>query len=355
MAYTTVDKPSDFFNTKLYTGTGSSNAITGVGFAPNLTWVKHRSGTSEHNIYDSVRGATKRIIPDDTSAEGTQSNGLSAFGSDGFTVVDSNATNLNGQTYASWNWKAGTSMSGNTTGSGTAKSYSGSKNTTSGFAVIKYTGNGTSGHAIPHNLGTAPKYMIVKSLATNDWAVYQQGFTLNGGVPYNAYMYLNLIQEEAGGGVHWGGAIPGTTTFTVGTSTRTNTNNQEYIAYVWSEIPGYSKFNTYFGNGNADGPFIYCGFKPAWIMVKTLTSNQQGGWQLRDNKRTPVGNLTNNLLYANATSAEQTTDGIDILSNGFKFRNTAGDNNASGRKYAFFAYAEQPFVTGELAIPATAK
>ena len=348
-----IDKPSDYFNTVLYTGNGGTQAITGVGFKPDFNWIKDRDGTPSHVWHDIIRGVTKRIMSNNTNAEDTGSQ-INSFDTDGFTVPNNN-NNTNGNDYVSWNWKTGTSMSGNTTGSGTAKSYSGSKNTTSGFAVVKYAGNGTSGHAIPHNLGTAPKYMLVKSLAVNDWAVYQQGFTLNGGVPYNAYAYLNQTMEEAGGSVHWGGAIPGTTTFTVGTSTRTNTNDQEYIAYVWSEIPGYSKFNTYFGNGNADGPFIYCGFKPAWIMVKTLTSNQQGGWQLRDNKRTPVGNLTNNLLYANATSAEQTTDGIDILSNGFKFRNSAGDNNASGRKYAFFAYAEQPFVTGELAIPATAK
>jgi len=350
-----IDKPSDFFNTVLYTGNGGTQAITGVGFSPGLNWLKDRDGTPSHVLHDTTRGVASRLMSNNTNAPDNGSQ-INSFDADGFTVPNNN-NNTNGSDFVAWNWKTGTNMSGNTTGSGTAKPYSGSKNTTSGFALIKYTGNGTSGHAIPHNLGTAPKYMLVKSLAVNDWAVYQQGFRLNGGNPYNAYMYLNLTQEEAGGSVHWGGAIPGTTTFTVGTSNRTNTNGQEYIAYVWSEIPGYSKFNTYFGNGNANGPFIYCGFKPAWIMIKTLTSNQQGGWQLRDNKRTPAGNLTNNLLYANATSAEQTTDGINILSNGFKFLNTAGDNNASGRLYAFFAYAEQPFVTstGNGSIPATAR
>ena len=340
MAYTTINKSSSFMNPKLYTGTGSTQNITGVGFQPDFVWVKQRTGTQFHQLANVIQGVGKQMCSNADEGESTDANGLTAFGTDGFSVGSSENYNNNGGTFASWNWKAGTAMSGNTTGAGSYKTYTGSKNTTSGFAIVKYTGNGTSGHAIPHNLGTAPKYMVVKSLATNDWAVYQQGFILNDGNPYNSYMYLNLTDEEHGGSVHWGGQVPGTTTFTVGTSTRTNTNNQEYIAYVWSEIPGYSKFNTYFGNGNADGPFIYCGFKPAWIMVKTLTSNQQGGWQLRDNKRTPVGNLTNNLLYANATSAEQTTDGIDILSNGFKFRNTAGDNNASGRKYAFFAFGQ---------------
>ena len=340
MAYTTVNKSSSFQNQVLYTGNGSTQSVTGVGFQPDFTWIKNRDSATGHRVIDAVRGNTKVIYTNGTDAEETVSNMMTSFDSDGFSLGNDGGVNGNGNGIASWNWKAGTAMSGNTTGAGTYKTYTGSKNTTSGFAIVKYTGNGTSGHAIPHNLGTAPKYMIVKSLATNDWAVYQQGFTLNGGNPYNAYMYLNSDAEEAGGSVHWGGQVPGTTTFTVGTSNRTNTNDQEYIAYVWSEIPGYSKFNTYFGNGSADGPFIYCGFKPAWIMVKTLTSNQQGGWQLRDNKRTPAGNLTNNLLYANAASTEQTTDGIDILSNGFKFRNIAGDNNASGRKYAFFAFGQ---------------
>jgi len=351
MAYTTINKSSLNFNTKLYTGNGGTQAITGVGFKPDLVWTKGRNQTESHYWTDVVRGTNSQIYSNGTNAQGTASNVITAFGADGFTL--GNNSEVNGSyNYASWNWKAGTAMSGQTTGSGTYKTYSGSKNTTSGFAIVKYTGNGTSGHAIPHNLGTAPKYMVVKSLATNDLAVYQQGFTLNGGNSYNAYMYLNSTAEEAGGSVHWGGAIPGTTTFTVGTSNRTNTNGQEYIAYVWSEIQGYSKFNTYTGNGTADGPFIYTGFKPAWIMIKTLTSNAQGGWQIRDNKRTPAGNLTNNLLYANATSAEQTTDGIDILSNGFKFRNTAGDNNASGRKYAFFAFGQS--IVGTNNIPATA-
>ena len=354
MAYTTVNNGSLFMNAKLYTGNGSTQSVTGVGFQPDLVWTKGRNDTYSQMWVDAVRGGTKYIYSNTTVAEATNANAITSFISDGYNIGSFGTLNDNSQAYVSWNWKAGTAMSGNTTGAGTYKTYTGSKNTTSGFAIVKYTGNGTSGHAIPHNLGTAPKYMIVKSLATNDWAVYQQGFTLNGGNPYNAYMYLNSTAEEAGGSVHWGGAIPGTTTFTVGTSNRTNTNDQEYIAYVWSEIPGYSKFNTYVGNGSADGPFIYCGFKPAWIMVKTLTSNQQGGWQLRDNKRTPAGNLTNNLLYANAASTEQTTDGIDILSNGFKFRNTAGDNNASGRKYAFFAFAQNPF-TSSTGTPVTAR
>ena len=241
MAYTTINKSSEHFNTKLYTGNGSTQTISSVGFQPDFTWIKHRDGETAHMLFDSIRGALKRISTNNTNSEATANNTLTSWNSDGFALGTENDTNGSGRLFASWNWKAGTAMSGNTTGSGTYKTYTGSKNTSAGFAIVKYTGNGTSGHAILHNLGTAPKYMIVKSLATNDWAVYQQGFILNDGNPYNSYMYLNLTDEEHGGSVHWGGAIPGTTTFTVGTSNRTNTNDQEYIAYVWSEIPGYSK------------------------------------------------------------------------------------------------------------------
>ena len=337
MAYTTVNKSSSVFNTKLYTGNGGTQAITGVGFSPALNWLKDRDGTPSHVWHDTIRGVASRLMSNNTNAPDTGSQ-INSFDADGFTLPNNN-NNTSGNSFVSWNWKAETAMSGNTTGSGTYKTYTGTKNTSAGFAIVKYTGNGTSGHAIPHNLGTAPKFMIVKSLGVNDWAVFHQGMTLNGGNPYNAFAYLNQTGEESGGSVHWGGAMPGTTTFTVGTSNRTNTNDQEYIAYVWSEVKGYSSFNSYQGNNNSDGTVIFCGFKPSFIICKTVTSNQQGGWQLRDNKRTSHGNLTTNLAYANSTSADQTTDGIDILSNGFKFRNQAGDCNAS-RKYIYMAWGQ---------------
>lgn len=342
MAYSTVNKSSSVFNTALWTANGSGATVSSVGFQPDLVFQKCRTNTYAPLMVDSIRGVTKEMYTDGPNVNTTVSTGLTAFNSNGFVYGNAAQWANNGNDWVSWNWKAGTAMSGNTTGSGSYKTYTGTKNTASGFAIIKYTGNGTAGHQIPHNLGTAPKFMIVKSLASNNWAVFHQGMTLNGGNAGNAYAFLESTAEEAGGTPYWNGVYPSTTTFTVGTSNRVNTNDQEYIAYVWSEVRGYSSFNSYQGNNNADGTIIFCGFKPSFIICKTVTSNVQGGWQLRDNKRTPTGNLTNNLLYANASSSQQTTDGIDILSNGFKFRNQAGDCNAS-RKYIYMAWG-QPMV-----------
>jgi len=343
MAYTTINKSSLNMNTKLYTGTGSSNSVTGVGFQPDMTWFKHRNGTSEHNIYDAVRGATKRIIPNDATAEGTQSNGLSAFGSDGFTVVDSNATNLNNGTYASWNWKAGTSFSNSAGANGASIASTGSINTTSGFSIISFTGTQTAG-TIAHGLGAVPKMIIVKSRTQADgWYVYHVYNTAT------KYMRMETTGTLGSGAAFWNNTAPTSTVFSVGNGTGTNYNGA-MIAYCFADKQGYSKFGSYIGNGNADGTFIYTGFKPAFLITKKTSGSS--GWQIRDNKRTPAGNLTNNLLNANATSAEQTTDGIDILSNGFKFRNTAGESNASGGTYIYMAFGQS--IVGTNNIPATA-
>ena len=340
MAYTTINKSSLHMNTKLYTGTGSSNSVTGVGFQPDMTWFKHRNGTSEHNIYDAVRGATKRIIPNDNSAEGTQSNGLSAFGSDGFTVVDSNATNLNNGTYASWNWLAGTTASGATTGSGTAKTYSSSSNSTAGFSIVKYTGNGTAGHTVPHGCGSAPSMVIFKQLdASRGWGVYHKSL----GVDKIIYLDENILPQTASPNTQFlNNTAPSSSVVSLGTWNEVNINDASYVAYCFAEKQGYSKFGSYTANGNTDGTFVYTGFKPKFILMKSadITKN----WFIIDDKRSASGgnNVNSTNLAANISDAEWNNDGwgaMDLLSNGFKLRNTDTNKNSSGT-YIYMAFGQ---------------
>ena len=344
MAYTTINKSTAHFNTKIYTGnTTAGHSITGVGFQPDFTWVKKRNATTNHFLFDAIRGATKAIRSNGTNAEETQANAVTAFGSDGFTV--GNDGDVNGGNMASWNWKAGTAVSGNTSGSGSYKTYTGSVNTTSGFSIIKYTGNGTAGHTIPHRLGAVPKMIIVKKTsATADWMVYHHS------LGNNKHLHLNTTDAQANG--QWNSTTPTSSVFSVDGDQKVNQNSATYIAYCFAEKQGYSKFGSYVGNNNVDGTFVYTGFSPAFIMVKK-TSASGNGWQLRDNKRTPYGNETKNLMYASATSAEQTTDGFDFLSNGFKWRNQAGDCNGNG-DYIYMAFAEAPLV-GTNNVPCTAR
>jgi len=344
MAYTTINKSTDYFNTKLYTGTGSSNAVTGVGFQPDMTWFKHRNGTSEHNIYDAVRGATKRIIPNDTSAEGTQSNGLSAFGSDGFTVVDSNATNLNNQTYASWNWKANGAGSANTDGDINSTV---SANTTAGFSIVKYSGNSTSGATVGHGLGAVPSMIIWKNLGTDSWGVYHKSLG-------NTHaMFLDLTNASTSFSTLVNNTTPSSSLITLGSSTNSN-NSGGMIAYCFAEKQGFSKFGSYLGNGNADGTFIYTGFKPAWFMVKQ-TNAAGNSWHILDNKRDSFNMMEKN-LRANLSNAEFDTGvDFDFLSNGVKMRNTDGaSNNSGGSTYIYMAFAEAPLV-GSNNVPCTAR
>ena len=344
-----INKPSDYFNTKLYTGNGGTQSITGVGFQPNMTWIKGRSFVDNHFITDSVRGVTKTIFPDLTAAEETQSGALTAFGSDGFSVGSMAEGNTNGATFASWNWKAGTSVSGTSTGSGTGKAYSGSVNTTSGFSIIKYLGNGSSGHTIPHHLSAVPQFIVVKSLdrGTN-WITYQ--------APLGAgkFLRLNQTNAESTSSSRWNDTTPTSTVFTVGNDGDLNNNDENYIAYIIANVQGYSKIGSYTGNGNADGTFVYTGFKPAMIIIKQ--TNEARDWLIIDNKRLGY-NVKNYDLHPNDNVAEDTRERLDIVSNGFKMRDASNANNKSGGSYIYMAFAENPFVTstGNGSIPATAR
>jgi len=344
-----IDKPSDYFNTVLWTGNGNTGlAITGVDFKPDLTWIKERNKVRSHVLFDVVRGATYQFNPNDNATNAQEAESLKTFDTDGFTVGNSNSVNENSYLYVGWNWLAGGSQGSSNTDGSINTTYT-SVNTTSGCSVVQYSANNTAGATVGHGLGAVPKMILVKEStgSVNDWTVYHvtQGNTTRG-----------ILNETNAWGSNsaWNNTTPTSSLFTIGSGSVVNRSGSTYMAYCFAEKQGFSKFSSYVGNGSADGTFIYTGFKPAFIMVKNTASGH--GWQLRDNKRTTF-NLLDNLMYANATSAEQTTDGIDFLSNGWKLRNAAGDNNTSGATYVYMAFAENPFVTStdNGSIPACAR
>ena len=337
MAYSSIIKPSTLMNTVLYTGNGGTQSITGVGFLPDFVWTKNRTSSADHQLYDIVRGVYKQIKSNTTAVQETDSNTLTAFGSDGFSLGSSDDVNQNAKNFVSWNWKAGTAVSGNTSGSGTAKAYSGSVNTTSGFSIITYLGNGTAGHAIPHHLGITPEIIIAKRLSdAGEWYVFSTG------MGNTKHMRLNQTGAEDTANTIWNNTSPTSSVFTVGTNVDMNTNNDPVIAYSFNSVQGFSKMGEYTGNGNADGPFIYTGFKPAFVMIKRTVGGTDN-WVMYDNKRSPF-NEANENLAANASSTTNTGIKIDMLSNGFKCRVTEGNTNVSGNTYTYMAFAENPFV-----------
>ena len=346
MAYSTINKSTDYFNTKLYTGNGGTNAITGVGHQPDWTWIKKRSGVENHFAFDSVRGATKYLFPNAKNAEGTDANTLSAFGTDGFTVGSNDGVNENSATFASWNWKAGTAVSGNTTGSGSYKTYTGSVSTTAGFSIIKYTGNGSAGHTIPHHLGAVPKLIIVRQLGGDDWKVYSSHLT-------NAQ---SIKLDENGSydndAIAWNSTTPTSSVFTLGTASATNKVNEAYISYCFADVTGYSKFGSYIGNGElAIGPFIYTGFKPAFVILKEVTNSNN--WRMFDSKRDSPNDVTR-ILFPSLDSVEGTGDiQVDTLSNGFKIRTTSSAANRNSSTYIYMCFGQS--LVGSNNTPCTAR
>ena len=449
MAYTTINKSSLHFNTKLYSGNGSTQNITGVGFQPDWVWIKNRSDTRKHNLYDAVRGATKRIVSNDSAAEDTASNGLTAFGTDGFTTGSEQDTNHNGNNFASWNWKAGgtapaitytvkvVSDSGNkfrfddfgtsavtldlqeggtytfdqadssnsghplrfytaadktggeyTTGvttNGTpgssgaytritvaasaptlyyqcsnhanmggqantnstfgSSNFSGSiqstvsVNSTAGFSIVKWTGTGSSG-TIGHGLGAKPDILFVKRLDSTNWSVY---YDLVDGS--NDYLKLNATDAKADSS----NPVPTTSVFQ-----KTDTNGVGVIAYCFTSKTGYSKIGSYLGNNNSNGTTVYTGFKPTFLMIKYTGSGQN--WIIIDSKR-PGYNLISagdsQNLRPNTNDAEVTSNGIDLLSNGFKCRSSDGDSNGYTTSYIYMAFGQS--LVGSNNVPATAR
>jgi hypothetical protein len=345
MAYTTIDKSDDYFNTVLWTGTGSNgHAITGVGFQPDLVWVKNRSEAYDHVWFDSVRGVLKHIESNNDSAEENEANTLTAFGSDGFTV-GTDTLNKSGNNIVSWNWLASNTTASNTDGSITSTV---SANTTSGFSIVSYTGNGSAGATVGHGLGSTPKMIIVKRRNTAaQWNVYHESLGNTGALYLNDTIAFNVV---AG---FWNDTSPNSTTFTLGTDAAGNGSGDTYIAYCFADVKGFSKFGSYTGNGNADGTFVYTGFKPAYLMIKQSSAAGEG-WHILDNKRSGANGDMERLL-ANSANAESNYSGLlDLVSNGFKTRTSDAGVNASSATYIYMAFAENPFVTST-SVPTTAR
>ena len=333
---------SEYFNTALYTGNGSNGlAITGVNFQPNWTWIKSRSGTAYHELHDSIRGAGKRLFSNETTAEGDVGT-VSSFDSDGFTVSRNSAydgTNQNAKTFVSWNWLAGTAVSGNTSGSGTAKAYSGSVNTEAGFSIITYKGNGTAGHTIPHHLGKTPTFIIVKDRDNaSNWRVWGTGVSIAKALGLDT---SNAEENSGNDNGNWNNTLPTDNVFSVGSFNSGNRTDADFIAYCFTDIEGYCKAGSYIGNGNADGTFIHTGFRPSWVMIKRTDSSAD--WWVLDNKRNS-SNVVDLRLRPNSSSAEEGPDAtFDFLANGLKIRGNYSTLNASSGTYIYLAFAEQPF------------
>jgi len=341
-----INKSNEYFNTKLYTQNASTNAITGVNFQPDFTWIKNRdSGTRDHRIFDSVRGANKPLKVNGTNAEATETDTLNSFDSDGFTLgADTQGygvNDLSGNNTVSWNWLGANGTASNTDGSITSTV---SANTTSGFSIVSYTGTGSVA-TVGHGLSSTPKIVLIKNRddGTTDWLYYTT--QIDGSLDS---LRLNNTNTKSDSGF----SLPTSSVFSINGSSSTGFSGQNYIAYCFAEVKGFSKFGSYVANASDDGPMIYLGFKPAFVLIKR-TSNTNV-WILLDNKRGSY-NVNQSKLFPDNTDAENTdtSNGIDFLSNGFKIRrNNTEINGASGDTFIYMAFAEEPLVGDN---PATAR
>ena len=348
MAYTDIDDPTLYFSSTIWTGNGVDDrniVIDGTGMQPDFVWIKSRNDTDNHRLVDSVRGATKHLESDGTGAEQTSSN-VKAFTSTGVTLSTNGSVNANSELYASWSWKAGTSFTNDAsaTGIGTIDS-TGSVNTDAGFSIISYTGNATTNAKVAHGLGVAPSMMIVKKRnGAFNWGIYHKSLTAHKLITFTT----NAPDDDAS---YWNDVEPTSSVFNLGSGALTNGSGSTMIAYCFAEKQGFSKFSSYTGNGNADGTFIYTGFKPAFIMIKR--TDVAKNWYINDNLRLGY-NVNNPYISPNITAAETGGTEIDILSNGFKIRASGTGHNQSGGTYIYMAIAENPFVTST-GVPATAR
>ena len=347
MAYTTISKSSEHFNTKLYTGSNYSNAQTGVGFQPDWIWFKRRDSAAQHSLIDSVRGVTKLLATDLTDAEATASDALTSFDSDGFTLGadSSNYINFNSATYASWNWKAGNS-SGSSNTDGSANNVKVSANTTSGFSIVQGDMNASGSWTFGHGLGVAPSLIILRGQnVTSHWFVYHKSLGAGN------YIALNSTDGSASDTTFMANTAPTSSVFSMNAGTWSAGAGEKIIAYCFAEKAGFSKFGSYKGNGSTWGPFINCGFKPAWVLWKRTDS--ANGWILMDNKRPTVNSVSygsnpqNALVEPQSNGAEATSTSyhVNFLSNGFKMRNTNNVYNNTSGSYIYMAFADEPLVS----------
>ena len=340
MPFTEIDDPSAYFKVQLYTGTGSSHAITfndtDTEMQPDLVWNKSRVDAYSHNFCDSVRGVTKMLEGETTAAESTNTNAVTAFGSNGFTVGSDNGNNKSSSTFVAWCWK---------------------ESATSGFDIVTYTGDGST-RTVSHSLSAVPKVIICKSRGNTDgstsaarnWNVYHAGIASDAETDA---IFLDLTNAASDDNGPWNDTAPTSSVWSMGNHDGTNLSNLTYVAYLFAEKQGFSKFGKYTGNGNADGTFVYTGFRPAFTIIKKTNNTQ--AWIMWDNKRNDF-NIVNHDLQANDSAAEGTasTTICDYLSNGFKLRGSGAPVNASGDSFIYMAFAEAPFVNSK-GVPCNAR
>jgi len=336
----TISNGATVMAASLYTGNGSTQSIVNSGnnagaisFKPDFVWIKSRSAATDHKLTDSVRGVTKALISDATGAETTDANGMTAFNTGGFSIGTDSVYNTNAATYVAWQWQAGQgSTSSNTSGSITSTV---SVNATAGFSVVTYTGTGAAA-TVGHGLGVAPKMIIIKNRsAAAWWPVYHASIGNTGAV------FLNLTNATITSSTYFNNTSPTSSVFSVESASSTNGSTNGMVAYLFAEVAGFSRFGSYTGNGSADGPFVYCGFRPRFVLLKV--SSTTGDWVIYDTSRNTY-NVVDLYLYPNSSAAEggSGTPRLDILSNGFKLRNT-GQDNTSSATYIYAAFAENPF------------
>ena len=352
MAYTDIDDPSAYFQANAYTGNGSNGyAITNDGnsdLQPDLWWAKNRDKAYDHALYDSTRGVAEILVSHSTAAAvGGVTDRIASFDTNGFTLNGSVTVNENNNPHVAWQWKAnGGTTSSNGDGGITSTVQA---NTTAGFSIATYTGNSNNPSSIGHGLGVVPKFYIIKQRdAVNAWKVYHSG------IATDAEDYVMELNTEAAreDNAIWNDTGPTSSVINFTDHGAVNQSGETYVAYSFAEVQGYSKFGKYIGNGNANGPFVYTGFKPAFVMQKR--TDDVGGFNMVDNKRN-VFNVADRRLFANVANAESTTKtAFDFLSNGFKLRDSNTSLNASGSTYIYMAFAENPFVTST-GIPTTAR
>ena len=352
MAYTTIDDPSKYFQIALYTGNAGTNNIVNDGnsdLQPDWVWIKNRStGGKDHGLFDSTRGTTKQLNSNNNNAENTVSTSLTAFNSDGFTLGADGGPNANSDSHVAWQWKAnGGTTSTNSSGSSNSTVQA---NTTAGFSIVKRTGTGSAGATYGHGLGAVPDVIINKGLNSNEWYSYFKA--IGGGTHWIDLSGTGAKVDDAN---MWNDTDATSTLFTVGNSGGSNGSSVEYIAYCFTSIQGYSKFGSYTGNANDDGPFIYTGFKPKFAIFKASSASGEG-WAIRDSARSPFNQMSHK-LSANVNAAEGTTaddNDCDFLSNGIKLRSNDNQMNKTGTTFIYMAFAEHPFVSSE-GVPVTAR
>ena len=350
MAYTTVNDPTEYFNTKLYTGNGTlGHAIKGVGFKPDWVWVKDRAEAHDHKITDSSRlssgNPTITLESNTNIAEYDDADpaATTSFDTDGFTLGSNDNYNEKSNTYVAWCWKANgattTTNDASSTGVGTIDSVY-QANTAAGFSIVTYTADGNNNASFAHGLGTAPKWVLIKNRDTaRSWLVghHKVGFTHTAG-------HLNSSDDADSDAVYFNNTAPTSTVVTLGTNEAGNEDGDKFVAYCFAEVQGYSKFGIYTGNGNSNGPFVYTGFKPAFVMIKNTADSTN--WNIEDNERS-IQNKIDDVLLANGSDVEEAVSGksINFYSNGFKLKGTDNETNDNNDVHIYMAFAASPFVT----------